>query len=152
MGSSTHAALVAAELTGGGTVLAADQLYGSTATLLVQVFGASGVETRFVDAYDLGAMEKKVAQLKPRAVVVESISNPLLRVADIPEISKLTRAAGAALIVDNTFGTPYLQRPLELGANIAAHGATNPPPARGARRPGVPPAGPPYADAVEQLR
>ena len=92
--AATHAALVAAELTGGGTVLAADQLYGSTATLLVQVFGASGVETRFVDAYDLGAMEKKVAQLKPRAVIVESISNPLLRVADIPEISKLTRAAG----------------------------------------------------------
>ena len=48
-----------------------------------------------------------------------SISNPLLRVADIPEISKITRAAGAALIVDNTFGTPYLQRPLELGADIS---------------------------------
>src|ERR687898_2999705 len=50
--AATHAALAAAELTGGGTVLAADQLYGSAATLPVQVFGASGVETRFVDAYD----------------------------------------------------------------------------------------------------
>ena len=48
--AATHAALAAAELTGGGTVLAADQLYGSTATLLVQIFGASGVETRFIDA------------------------------------------------------------------------------------------------------
>src|SRR5918995_7298301 len=67
--AATHAALAAAELSGGATVLAAEQLYGSTATLLVQVFGASGVETRFVDAYDLGAVEKKVAELKPRAVV-----------------------------------------------------------------------------------
>jgi O-acetylhomoserine/O-acetylserine sulfhydrylase-like pyridoxal-dependent enzyme len=68
--AATHAAFAAAELTGGATVLAAEQLYGSTATLLVQVFGANGVETRFVDAYDLGAVEKKVAELRPRAVVV----------------------------------------------------------------------------------
>src|SRR5918999_2915990 len=122
--AAMHAALTATELGPGATVLAADQLYGSTATLLLQIFGASGVEARFVDAYDLGAMEKKVAELSPRAVVVESISNPLLRVADIPEISKITRAAGAALIVDNTFGTPYLQRPLELGADIVVHSAT----------------------------
>src|ERR671912_232821 len=132
--------------------LAAEQLYGSTATLLVQVFGASGVETRFVDAYDLGAVEKKVAELKPRAVVVESISNPLLRVADIPKISKLTQAAGAALIVDNTFGTPYLQRPLELGADIVVHSATKYLSGHGDITAGVVVAGPPYAAAVEQLR
>ena len=89
--AATHAALAAAELTSGATVLAAEQLYGSTATLLVQVFGASGVETRFVDAYDLRAVEKKVAELKPRAVVVESISNPLLRVADVSAISEIPR-------------------------------------------------------------
>src|SRR5215203_5980534 len=122
--AATHAAFASAELTNGATVLAAEQLYGSTATLLVQVFGANGVETRFVDAYDLGAVEKKVAQLGPRALVVESISNPLLRIADILEISKITRAAGAALIVDNTFGTPYLQQPLELGADIVVHSTT----------------------------
>ena len=150
--AATHAALAAAELTGGGTVLAADQLYGSTATLLVQVFGASGVETRFADAYDLGAVEKKVAELQPRAVVVESISNPLLRVADIPEISKITRAAGAALIVDNTFGTPYLQRPLELGADIVVHSATKYLSGHGDLTAGAVVAGPPYAAAVEQLR
>src|SRR5215208_1179961 len=131
---------------------AADQLYGSTATLLVQIFGASGVETRFVDAYDLGAVEKKVAELKPRAIVVESISNPLLRVADIPEISKITRAAGAALIVDNTFGTPYLQQPLELGADIVVHSATKYLSGHGDITAGAVVAGPPYAAAVEQLR
>src|SRR5215212_4331082 len=150
--AATHAALAAAELTNGATVLAAEQLYGSTATLLVQVFGANGVETRFVDAYDLGAVEKKVAQLGPRALVVESISNPLLRVADIPAISEITRAAGAALIVDNTFGTPYLQRPLDLGADIVVHSATKYLSGHGDLTAGVVAAGRPYSDALEQLR
>jgi cystathionine beta-lyase/cystathionine gamma-synthase len=150
--AATHAALAAAELTGGSTVLAAEQLYGSTATLLVQVFGANGVETRFVDAYDLGAVEKKVAGLEPRAVVVESISNPLLRVADILGISEITHAAGAVLIVDNTFGTPFLQRSLELGADIVVHSATKYLSGHGDLTAGVVAAGPPYAAAVEQLR
>ena len=150
--AATHAAFAAAELTSGATVLAAEQLYGSTATLLVQVFGANGVETRFVDAYDLGAVEKKVAQLGPRAVVVESISNPLLRVADVGAISEITRAAGAALIVDNTFGTPFLQRPLDLGADIVVHSATKYLSGHGDLTAGVVAAGPPYAAAVEQLR
>jgi cystathionine gamma-synthase/methionine-gamma-lyase len=150
--AATHAAFASAELTSGATVLAAEQLYGSTATLLVQIFGANGVQTRFVDAYDLGAVEKKVAQLEPRAVVVESISNPLLRVADIPAISEITRAAGAALIVDNTFGTPYLQRPLDLGADIVVHSATKYLSGHGDLTAGVVVAGPPYSDALEQLR
>src|SRR5215207_8016168 len=145
--AATHAALAAAELTGGATAIAAEQLYGSTATLLVQVFGANGVQTRFVDAYDLGAVEKKVADLGPRAVVVESISNPLLRVADIRGISEITHAAGAALIVDNTFGTPFLQRPLELGADIVVHSATKYLSGHGDLTAGVVAAGPPYSDA-----
>src|SRR5918998_1385698 len=150
--AATHAALAAVELMGGGTVLAADQLYGSTATLLVQVFGASGVETRFVDAYDPGVVEKKVAGLKPRAVVVESISNPLLRVAGILEISKITRASGAVLIVDNTFGTPCLQRPLDLGADIVVHSATKYLSGHGDLTAGAVACGPPYDDAVEGIR
>src|ERR687885_156210 len=66
--SAMHAALMAAEVGSGATVLAAEQLYGSTATLLVQVFGAGGAEIRFCDACDLPAMEKKIEQLRPRAV------------------------------------------------------------------------------------
>jgi cystathionine beta-lyase/cystathionine gamma-synthase len=150
--AATHAALVAAELSSGATVLAAEQLYGSTATLLVQVFGANGVDTRFVDAYDLGAVEKKVAELRPRAVVIESISNPLLRVADVSAISEITRAAGAALIVDNTFGTPCLQRPLDLGADIVVHSATKYLSGHGDLTAGVVACGPPYDAAVEQIR
>ena len=150
--AATHAALAAAELSGDATVLAAEQLYGSTATLLVQVFGANGVDTRFVDAYDLGAVEKKVAKLKPRAVVVESISNPLLRVADVSAIAGITRAAGAALIVDNTFGTPCLQRSLDLGADLVVHSATKYLSGHGDLTAGVVACGPPYDAAVEQLR
>src|SRR5919112_4538101 len=123
--SAMHAALTSAELGPGATVLAADQLYGSTATLLVQIFGSLGVEVRFVDAYELGAVEKNVAEHRPPAVVVETISNPLLRVADTVGVAEITRAGGAALVVDNTFGTPCLQRPLEMGADLVVHSATN---------------------------
>ena len=150
--AATHAAMAAADLTGGATVLAAEQLYGSTATLLVQIFGMNGVETRFFDAYDLGAVEKKVAELGPRAVVVETISNPLLRVADVEGIAEISRAAGAVLIVDNTFGTPCLQRPLELGADIVVHSATKYLAGHGDLTAGVVVAGPPYDAAVESIR
>jgi cystathionine beta-lyase/cystathionine gamma-synthase len=149
--AAMHAALMAAELGPGATVLAAEQLYGSTATLLVQIFGASGVEVRFVDAYDLGAVEKKVAELGPRAVVVETISNPLLRVADTEGIATITRPAGAALVVDNTFGTPYLQRPLELGADIVVHSATKYLSGHGDLTAGAVVAGAPYDTALEQV-
>ena len=149
--AAMHAALVAAELGPGATVLAAEQLYGSTATLLLQIFGAGGVEVRFVDAYDLGAVEKKVAELGPRAVVVETISNPLLRVADTESIAGITRRAGTALVVDNTFGTPYLQRPLELGADIVVHSATKYLSGHGDLTAGVVVAGAPYDTALEQI-
>jgi cystathionine beta-lyase/cystathionine gamma-synthase len=150
--SAMHAALTAAELGPGATILAAEQLYGSTATLLVQIFGSLGAEVRFVDAYDLGAVEKKVAEYRPRVVVIETVSNPLLRVADTPKIAGITRAGGAALVVDNTFGTPYLQRPLELGADMVVHSATKYLSGHGDLTAGVVAAGPPYDGALEGVR
>ncbi len=150
--AAMHAALSAAELGSGGTVLAAEQLYGSTATLLVQVFGAAGVEVRFVDVSDLDAVRKKVSELSPRAVVVETISNPLLRVADVPALAEITREAGSTLIVDATFTTPYLQRPLELGADIVVHSATKYISGHGDLTAGIVVAGPPYDGALDSLR
>src|SRR5919202_1065240 len=150
--AAMHAALAAAELGPGATVLAAEQLYGSTATLLFQIFGANGVQVRFVDAYDLGAVDKKVAELGPRALVIETISNPLLRVADTLGIARITRRSGAALVVDNTFGTPYLQCPLELGADIVVHSATKYLSGHGDLTAGVVVAGPPYDGALDQIR
>ena len=150
--AAMHAALMAAEVGSEATVLAAEQLYGSTATLLVQIFGAGGAETRFVDVCDLAALEKKVAQLKPRAVVIETISNPLLRVADVPRIAEITRAAGSTLIVDATFTTPYLQRPLKLGADIVVHSATKYLSGHGDLTAGLVVAGAPYDAALDQIR
>ncbi len=150
--AAMHAALSAAECSGECTVLAAEQLYGSTATLLLQIFGASGVEVRFVDVFDLEALKRKVSDLSPRAVVIETISNPLLRVADTRGIAEITRAAGSALIVDNTFGTPYLQRPMELGADMVVHSATKYLSGHGDLTAGVVVAAPPFDAAVEQIR
>jgi cystathionine beta-lyase/cystathionine gamma-synthase len=150
--AATHAALLAAELNEGATVLAAEQLFGSTATLLVQIFGASGVETRFVDACDLLAVEKKIEELSPRALLVETISNPLLKVADVPRLAELTRSAGSTLIVDATFCTPYLQRPLELGADIVIHSATKYLSGHGDLTAGVVVADAPYDAALDQIR
>ncbi|WP_219975752.1 trans-sulfuration enzyme family protein [Rubrobacter xylanophilus] len=151
--AAMHAALTAAETGEGARVMAAEQLYGSTATLLLQIFGPAGAETVFFDAYgDPGGLEEKVSALRPRAVVVETISNPLLRVADIPQLAEITRSHGAALIVDNTFGTPYLQRPLELGADMVVHSATKYLSGHGDVTAGVVAAPPPYDTALEQIR
>ncbi|MGH3087819.1 MAG: trans-sulfuration enzyme family protein, partial [Rubrobacteraceae bacterium] len=150
--AAMHVALVAAEVGSGATALAADQLYGSTSVLLLQVFGAAGAETLFFDAYDLKDVEKKVNEHEPRAVVIETISNPLLRVADVPAIAEITKAAGSVLIVDNTFGTPYLQRPLDLGADIVVHSATKYLAGHGDLTAGVVAARAPYDAAIEQVR
>jgi cystathionine gamma-synthase/methionine-gamma-lyase len=105
-------------------ILAADALYGSTMNMLMSVFGANGVETEFVNICDIRAVESAIADVKPGAVVMETVSNPLLRVGEMDKIAAAARSAGAVLVVDNTFATPLLVRPLELGAGIVAHSAT----------------------------
>ncbi len=92
--------------------------------MLLNIFGPIGVETAFVDICDLEAVDAAVAETKPGAIVVETISNPLLRVGQIDKLAEIARSAGAVLIVDSTFATPFLLRPLELGAGIAVHSAT----------------------------
>jgi cystathionine beta-lyase/cystathionine gamma-synthase len=105
-------------------VVAGHMLYGATTHMLMTVFSALGVETTFVDMCDLPAVEAALAEAKAGAVVAETITNPLLRVAPLDKIAELARAAGAPLIVDNTFATPLLVRPLELGASIVVHSST----------------------------
>jgi cystathionine gamma-synthase/methionine-gamma-lyase len=99
-------------------------LYGATVSLLMKVLEPMGVAVRFVDVCDLAAVQKAAAEHKPGCIVMETISNPLLRVGSIARIAAIAKAAGAALVVDNTFATPLLVRPLELGANIAVHSVT----------------------------
>jgi len=104
-------------------IVASNRLYGRTATLLRQELRRFGVETVFVDANDLNEVRSALAQ-PARLLLVETISNPLLRVADIPALAELCKAAGTRLLVDNTFATPVLCRPMELGADLVMESLT----------------------------
>ena len=106
------------------SVICASDIYGATIKLLDGVFAPFGVNIRYVDLTDLDALDAAIAKEKPGAVLLETISNPVLRVADIEAIAGRCRAVNAALIVDNTFATPLLVRPLELGAHIVVHSVT----------------------------
>jgi cystathionine beta-lyase/cystathionine gamma-synthase len=119
-----HLALLAALTDRRKSVLAANALYGSTTTLLTQVLEPMGVSVDFVDICDLSAVEKKISEVKPGCIVMETISNPLLRVGDLDRIAELASASGAALLVDNTFATPLLVRPMEHGANLVVESLT----------------------------
>lgn len=122
--AAIHAALLACELSSGSVVLASRDLYGSTFELLYTVFGAFGVKTVTEDFTDVAALRAKAFEVKPAALICETLSNPLLKICDIEECSSIAREIGAKLIVDNTFATPYLCRPIELGADFVVHSAT----------------------------
>ena len=106
------------------SIISASSIYGATIKMFDQVLEPFDINVRYIDMCDLGALEKAIAAEKPGCVFLESISNPILRVADIPKIAAMTKAAGAALVVDSTFACPMLMRPLDLGANIVVHSAT----------------------------
>jgi cystathionine gamma-synthase/methionine-gamma-lyase len=106
------------------TILAASDLYGATINMLLKIFDPMGYEIRFVNITDIAAVEKAIAEVKPGCVLMETVSNPILRVGEIDRIAAAARAAGAALVVDSTFSSPYIVRPLELGAHLSVHSAT----------------------------
>lgn len=106
------------------SIVAANALYGATIGMLMKVLEPAGVDIHFVDICDLDALRGAVAEHKPGCILIETISNPLLRVGEIDRIAALAREACAALIVDNTFATPLLVRPMELGAHFSVHSAT----------------------------
>jgi cystathionine gamma-synthase/methionine-gamma-lyase len=122
--TAIHIALLAALTDRRKSIVAASALYGATTNLMLKVLEPFGVEINFVDICDLEAVRQKIADSKPGCVFMETISNPLLRVGDMDRIAELTRAGGAALVVDNTFATPLLLRPLEHGAHLSVHSLT----------------------------
>lgn len=122
--AALHGALLGAGVKAGDTVIAGRDLYGVTVRLLNEVFAPAGVRAEYIDTTDLDATRAAISRLKPRAVLVEAISNPLLRLADISALAKAAHSFGAALIVDSTFATPYLVRPHDLGADLVVHSAT----------------------------
>jgi len=122
--AALHAALLASELSPGAVVLASQDLYGATTNLLQTIFGSFGIKTTTADFSDLDAVRAQADELKPRVLLAETISNPLLKVCDIDACAEIAHAVGARLIVDNTFASPYLCQPLEHGADIVVHSAT----------------------------
>lgn len=105
-------------------IVSASAIYGATMKMMDVVLAPLNIETTYVDICDLAAVESTVAKVKPGCVFMESISNPVLRVGDVEEVAKIAKAHGATLIVDSTFSTPMLQKPLAAGANIVVHSAT----------------------------
>src|SRR5207302_4913376 len=97
---------------------------GATVSLLLKVLEPAGIAVRFADMCDLDGLQTAVAEAKPGCILMETISNPLLRVAEMDRIAGIAREAGAALVVDNTFATPLILRPLELGAHFSVHSVT----------------------------
>src|SRR6056297_355645 len=107
----------------GDHILAHDCLYGCTHSLMEEILPRYGIEVTFADLSNLDNVEKNI-QDNTKLIYLETPSNPTLNLVDIEEVSKKAHVAGAKVIVDNTFMTPYLQSPLELGADMVVHSAT----------------------------
>ncbi|MDR3273232.1 MAG: PLP-dependent aspartate aminotransferase family protein [Flavobacteriaceae bacterium] len=110
-------------LSAGDEVVSVDDVYGGTYRILTTVYNRFGVKSTFVDSSDAKNVERAMTD-KTRFVWLETPTNPTLKISDIKAIADIAHARGAMLVVDNTFLSPALQRPLELGADIALHSAT----------------------------
>lgn len=107
----------------GDEVIAMDDLYGGTYRMFTRIYKDSGIKFHFVDMNDM-AKFKSLINENTKLVWVETPTNPLMKLADIQEIAKITKEKKILFAVDNTFATPYLQKPLDLGADIVMHSAT----------------------------
>ncbi len=122
--AAIHVALLTAGVRQGSKVLAAMDVYGATYTMLRRLFAELGVSSRLVDVTDLRAVETALAEMRPLILVAETISNPLLKVADQPALIDLAHRYGAQTLIDNTFASPYLFNPCAYGADYVMHSAT----------------------------
>ena len=122
--AAVHATLLSAGVRTGTTVVTTLDLYGATTTLLKKLFTEMGATIRLADVTDLGAVEAALAETHPIVLLVETISNPLMKVANVPSLALLVHQYGAQLLVDNTFASPYLFNPISHGADYAIHSVT----------------------------
>lgn len=107
----------------GDHIVCGDNVYGGTDRLFRQVLARLGLEFSFVDTRDLDALEKAMRKTT-RLLLVETPTNPVMHLTDIRGAAEIAHGVGARLVVDNTFATPYFQRPLELGADAVVHSST----------------------------
>jgi len=123
-GLAAEDTLLRAVLRPGDHVVVPNDAYGGTYRLVARVFGPWGIEHTAVDLTDPDAVLDAIQPGRTKVVWVETPSNPLLGIADIAALAVHAQSAGALLVVDNTFATPYLQQPLALGADVVVHSTT----------------------------
>jgi cystathionine gamma-synthase/methionine-gamma-lyase len=121
--AATSTVLSALQLWPGDTVVAGKDLYGVSRSLLTQL-GQYEITTQYADVCDVGAVEEALRQYRPKALFFETITNPLLRVPDASALIDLAREHNVITLIDNTFASPYLYRPLAQGADLVIHSAT----------------------------
>ena len=107
----------------GDHIVAGDDIYGGTYRLFEKVFKPWGIQTSYAEVTSVAAFEKAITG-KTRIIWVETPTNPLLKIADLRKLGSLADKRGVKLVVDNTFASPYFQRPLELGAHVVVHSTT----------------------------
>ena len=107
----------------GDEVIAMDDLYGGTYRMFTRIYQEFGIKFHFIDMTNLEKLQSLINE-NTKLIWVETPTNPLMKLADIAEIAKITKKHNLLFAVDNTFATPYLQKPLDLGADIVMHSAT----------------------------
>jgi cystathionine gamma-synthase len=122
-GLAAEDALLRAVVRPGDHIVIGNDVYGGTYRLINRIFGEWGVEHSVVDLADLRAVQKAIRP-STKVLWVETPSNPLMKVSDIAELTELAHEAGILAVVDNTFASPALQRPLSLGADVVVHSTT----------------------------
>lgn len=121
--AAIHAAILCAAASG-ARIVASQDLYGATHALLRTMAAQNGIETTFVDIHDIERVRSLASEIEPAVIFAETISNPLIRVTDIPAITAVARDVGAVSIIDNTFASPVIVQPATLGADIVVHSTT----------------------------
>ncbi|MBR4400084.1 MAG: O-acetylhomoserine aminocarboxypropyltransferase/cysteine synthase [Synergistes sp.] len=122
-GAAAVAYTIQALAAGGGHIVAQKTIYGGTYNLLGNTLPQYGIETTFVNAHDLSEVEGAIKE-NTKAIYLETLGNPNSDIPDIDKIAEIAHRHGLPLVIDNTFGTPYLIRPIEHGADIVVHSAT----------------------------
>ena len=122
-GSAAITYTIEALAAGGGHIVSQKTIYGGSYNLLAHTLPQYGIETTFVDAHDLSEVEGAIRD-NTRAIYLETLGNPNSDIPDIDAIAEIAHKHGLPLVVDNTFGTPFLIRPIEHGADVVVHSAT----------------------------
>jgi cystathionine beta-lyase/cystathionine gamma-synthase len=119
--AASHLALLAAGAGGDELLLCSSDVYGSVYTMVENIFPALGGRSLLMDFTDLDRLEEAIRRERPGVVYFEVVTNPMTKVVDAPAVIELAHRYGARTVVDNTFTTPYLLRPMELGADLVSH-------------------------------